>query len=56
MKTDRIYVTPSELVYFTPDGVGRVYFETVNEAKDETGLDKVVFLIFEPEIDDDWTE
>ena len=49
MKTNVIYVTPSELVYHTPDGVGRVFFDTVNEAKDETGKTKVIYLLTEPE-------
>lgn len=49
-----IYVTPRaaegkpEGVFFTPDGEGRTYFDTVNEAKDETGLTKVIRLLEEP--------
>lgn len=54
-KTGVIYVTPgaaegqSECVFFTPDGEGRLWFDTVNEAKEETGLTKVIYLLDDPE-------
>jgi hypothetical protein len=54
-KTDTIYVTPGlakgeeESVFFTPDGEGRSYFNTVEEAKDETGITKVVTLMSYPD-------
>lgn len=53
-RTDVIYcefnVTPitghEYWLYFTsPDGVGRIFFDTVEEAKDQTGLKSVVHLI-----------
>lgn len=50
-----IYVMPGaaegkrENVFYTPDGRGRVYFDTVNEAKDETGITKVIYLLEDPE-------
>jgi hypothetical protein len=52
--TDRIYaeldvhaVTGEEhWLYFTsPDGVGRIFFDTVEEAHEQTGLTSVVHLI-----------
>lgn len=54
-KTDVIYVTPGAeqgaegLVFFSPDGKGRVWYDTVNEAKEETGLTKVIYLLEDPE-------
>lgn len=53
-KTGVIYVTPRaaegapESVFYTPDGEGRVYFDTVNEAQDETGITKVIRLLEDP--------
>jgi hypothetical protein len=44
-----IYVTPNREVFASPDGEGRVWFDTVNEAKGETGLTKVVYLLEAPE-------
>lgn len=49
-----IYVTPRAAndepmsVFFTPDGVGRVWFDTVAEALRETGIPKVIYLTSEP--------
>jgi hypothetical protein len=46
--TDRIYAEPEGdgWLYFTsPDGVGRIFFDTVEEAKEQTGLTSVVHLI-----------
>lgn len=50
-----IYVTPRaendepNSVFFTPDGVGRVWFDTVAEAQRETGIPKAIYLISEPD-------
>jgi hypothetical protein len=50
-----IYVTPRaendepQSVFFTPDGVGRVWYDTVAEAQRETGILKVIYLMSEPE-------
>lgn len=41
MNTDTIYVEGS-LIFFTPDGVGKVFFDSIEEAKDQTGIDRVV--------------
>lgn len=30
--------------YFSPDGIGRIWFDSLEQAKDETGLDKVIEL------------
>jgi hypothetical protein len=56
-KVDVIYTTPGyeqgdeESVFFTPDGEGRIWFNTVDEAKKQTGITKVVHLMSEPEDD-----
>lgn len=50
-----IYVTPGaaegkpESVFVTPDGEGRHYYDTVNEAQDDTGITKVIRLLEYPE-------
>jgi hypothetical protein len=50
-----IYVTPGaengepESVFFTPDGLGRIWFDTVEEAHRETGIAKVIHLMSEPD-------
>lgn len=50
MKMDVLYVLPGaaegkpEQVFYTSDGVGRTFFDTVEEARDETGIDKVVHV------------
>lgn len=50
-----IYVTPGaandepESVFFTPDGLGRIWFDTVEEARQQTGITKVVHLMSEPD-------
>lgn len=49
-----IYVMPGaaegkpENVFYSPDGEGRVFFDTVNEAKGETGIEKVIRLLEDP--------
>lgn len=48
-KVDVIYVTPEQEVFYTPDGVGRIYLDTVNEAKEETGITKVIYLMEAPD-------
>ena len=44
MRTDVIYVE-AETVYFSPDGIGRIYFEDLKEAKDETGINRIVVVV-----------
>lgn len=34
---DTIYVLPDGLAFVSPDGVGRIHYETVEEAVDEHG-------------------
>lgn len=51
-RLDTIYVTPGRpglRVFVSPDGEGRVWYDTVNEAEAETGLEKVVYLQEAPE-------
>jgi hypothetical protein len=48
--TDRIYAEfdaqHDYWLYFTsPDGTGRIFFDTVEEAQEQTGLTSVVHLI-----------
>lgn len=46
-ETDAIYADWSDKEYdevswfFSPDGIGRIWFDTLEEAKSETGLTKV---------------
>lgn len=50
-----IYVTPRGRegepsgVFVSPDGEGRTWYDTVEEAKDDTGITKVVNLAEHPE-------
>jgi hypothetical protein len=46
--TPRVEKGLDEGVFFTPDGEGRIWFKSVEEAKEETGLTKVVHLDSEP--------
>ena len=39
---EKIFVRPNGEAFFTPDLVGTVYFDTLDEAKAQTGLTKVV--------------
>ena len=51
-RTDVIYLEEypvgsghGELYFTSPDGVGRVFFDSLEEAKEQTGLTRVVTLI-----------
>ena len=53
-RTDAIYVEvdvhsitgeTNWLFFHSPDGTGRIYHDTLEEAKDQTGLTKVIHLI-----------
>lgn len=33
-----------ESFYFSPDGIGRIWFDSLEEAQGETGFDKVIEL------------
>lgn len=47
MNPNAIYMDSREsetYFYFSPDGIGRVFFTSLQEAKDETGLKKVLHL------------
>lgn len=47
---DTIYRTPRGLYFFTPDGEGRIWFDSLKEAREDTGIDsRVVVLKSEPE-------
>ena len=51
-EVDVIYVLPDETTaFFTPDGEGRIYYDTVAEAIADTGLDEIIHLSKDPE---DW--
>lgn len=46
LKTDVIYHwigldADDELFYFSPDGEGRIFFDTLTQAQEDTGLTKV---------------
>jgi hypothetical protein len=47
--TNAIYIAAhgdddGEDYFFSPDGIGKVYFDTLEEAKEETGLTKTVWI------------
>ena len=54
-KTDTIYVLPGaefgdpESVFFTPDGEGRIWFDTLTEAIEQTGITSVEYLMSNPD-------
>lgn len=41
-RDDVIYLMPDGSAFFTPDGEGRLWYDTEDEAVDESGLDTVV--------------
>lgn len=43
-QTDTIYVYSDDTVFVTPDGIGRVFYDTEEEAEEETGIDNTVYL------------
>jgi hypothetical protein len=44
-RTGTVYVLPDgETSFFTPDGEGRIYFDSLQEARDETGINVVAYL------------
>lgn len=46
-RTDTYYVHPEGGVFVTPDGVGRYYYSTLEEAQEQHGFigdDRVVYL------------
>lgn len=53
LKLDVIYTVPTvrdeQEAFFSPDGEGIVWFDTVEKAKEETGLTKVTHLMTRPE-------
>jgi hypothetical protein len=50
MEIDTIYRTPGDLYFFSPDGEGRIWYDTEEEIRDATGIvDDVVVLMSEPE-------
>lgn len=48
-RTDRTYVTPSGAVFWTEDGEGRHYYDTVAEAVADGAPEHVEHLSFEPQ-------
>lgn len=43
-KTDVIYVYNDGTVFVTPDGIGRVFYEDIEDATDDTLIDTIVYL------------
>lgn len=41
-RTDVIYVTPDGDVFWSPDGVGRYFYESITDAREDTGIRSVV--------------
>lgn len=48
-RLDVIYSCPNGSAFFTPDGEGRIWFDSTTEACDETGIDTIHILLTEPE-------
>ena len=46
-KLDRIYSTPAG-VFVSPDGDGRIWFDSIAEAREATGLGIVVLATVDP--------
>lgn len=49
--TDRIYQFEDKGEWYTfvsPDGVGKVFYPCVSDAKEETGIQSVVYIIGKP--------
>lgn len=48
-QADTIYVLPSGEAFYTPDGEGRIYYDSPEDAEDETGCTHWVWLSHFPE-------
>lgn len=50
-RTDRVYVYKGwdAPVFVTPDGIGRVFYNSIEEAQEETGVEAVTYLDYEYE-------
>lgn len=44
-KLDTIYRSPDGQYFFTPDGEGRIFFDDLKEAREETGITSRVALL-----------
>ena len=50
LEVDRIYKDRSNGLYaYTPDGVGCIWFDTLAEAREETGIELPVIVVSEIE-------
>jgi hypothetical protein len=38
-----------DVCFFTPDGLGRIWFDSLPEAVAESGIDRVVLVLSDPE-------
>ena len=43
-RLDTAYVIPNGKAFFTPDGEGRIWYESLEELLEDTGLEKVVVI------------
>jgi hypothetical protein len=50
--TGVIYIQPDGTAFASPDGIGRVFFENSVEAREETGLNRVIQLVEYPADED----
>lgn len=50
--TDIIYIQPDGMVFFSPDGEGRVWYDSVEEAKEATGITRTLRLADYPSDED----
>lgn len=46
---DVIYVNSDEVAWFTPDGIGRIFYDSVEEAREDTGIEVTVYLERDPD-------
>lgn len=49
---DFVYVYPDGSVFFSPDGIGRVFYDSIGECSFETGLEAVMHLSYVSPDDD----
>lgn len=44
LEVDTIYVNPDGSAFFTPDGIGCIFFDTEEEAVADTGIADITYL------------
>jgi len=44
MELDTVYVYSDDTVCVSPDGIGRYFYDTIEEAQEDTGAEKIIYL------------